>query len=525
MYYHGVFAAMLATMVMNLLLHIDWKKCSSVLMLFIGFSAGGVAVARYSFSYLLGIIGFSGLMAKRIQPMLWFILAWSLAVLPFMFNDWLETGDFLASLRPQIGSPVDRALDPIEGVGWSAEQFPVLGYLGLRLDLLSDGIWFLAIGGIGLLIRDKKWNELAVTSAITIPHIMIYSLLLGYGEARYMLLVVPLCCALAALSLDMMINWVEQLINPQTKSLVESKNPDVKKKNMLYLSKESFDSAVRSALSCMIIWLIVLAPFVNHLEDTDEYHWSMNDWTVMMRNIAENVPDDATIVASSKDYQIMWLTKNPSDEPLHAFDSLRSWMNSTDASHIITRSRSSPEPCAKDVTLCIEAPWLIPVATLSDSSGWIVLWEFDDEAGEYQSSNLSIESVVNVEDQWHRHENGTTDLIRNDLLLVRHYDDIVTLNPALANATSIEIDIVVFRFDAWPDAAIDLEYGRIGDISDDERFYAASWNGSSFAHSGPFAENNSLPSTLNESFTFSPSDYGRGGASGVHYIRLRAIND
>jgi hypothetical protein len=221
----------------------------------------------------------------------------------------------------------------------------------------------------------------------------------------------------------------------------------------------------------------------------------------------------------------MWLTKNPSDEPLHAFDSLRSWMNSTDASHIITRSRSSPEPCAKDVTLCIEAPWLIPVATLSDSSGWIVLWEFDDEAGEYQSSNLSIESVVNVEDQWHRHENGTTDLIRNDLLLVRHYDDIVTLNPALANATSIEIDIVVFRFDAWPDAAIDLEYGRIGDISDDERFYAASWNGSSFAHSGPFAENNSLPSTLNESFTFSPSDYGRGGASGVHYIRLRAIND
>jgi hypothetical protein len=132
---------------------------------------------------------------------------------------------------------------------------------------------------------------------------------------------------------------------------------------------------------------------------------------------------------------------------------------------------------------------------------------------------------VNVEDQWHRHENGTTDLIRNDLLLVRHYDDIVTLNPALANATSIEIDIVVFRFDAWPDAAIDLEYGRIGDISDDERFYAASWNGSSFAHSGPFAENNSLPSTLNESFTFSPSDYGRGGASGVHYIRLRAIND
>jgi hypothetical protein len=32
MYYHGVFAAMLATMVMNLLLHIDWKKCSSELL-------------------------------------------------------------------------------------------------------------------------------------------------------------------------------------------------------------------------------------------------------------------------------------------------------------------------------------------------------------------------------------------------------------------------------------------------------------------------------------------------------------
>ena len=125
-YYHGVFAAVLATMAMNLLLNINWKKCSPILMLFIGFSSGGVALARYSFSYLLGIIGFSGLMAKRIQPMIWFILAWALVVLPFMLNDWMETGDLLASLRPQIDAPVNRALDPIEGVGWSAEHFPIL---------------------------------------------------------------------------------------------------------------------------------------------------------------------------------------------------------------------------------------------------------------------------------------------------------------------------------------------------------------------------------------------------------------
>jgi len=525
MYYHGIFAAMLATMAMNLLLHIDWKKCSPLLMLFIGFSSGGVALARYSFSYLLGVIGFSGLMAKRIQPMMWFILAWSLAVLPFMYNDWLETGDLLASLRPQIGSPVDRALDPIEGVGWSAEQFPVLGYLNLRLDLLSDGVWFFAIGGIGLLLREKKWNELAVISAISIPHIMIYSLLLGYGEARYMLLLVPLCCALAALAFDVVIKWANQLINPQPKLLDELPNLDIRKKNILHIGQDNFDSAIRSALSCMIIWLIVLAPLVNHLEETDEYHWEMSEWTNMMRSIAEKVPDDATMVASSKDYQIMWLTKEPSEEPPHSFGSLRSWLSNYDTSHIITRSRSSPEPCAKDVTLCIEAPWLVPVTALSDSSGWIVLWEFDDAAGEYQSSNLSIESFVNVDNQWHRHKDGTIDLIRNDLLLVRHYDDEVTLNPALANATSIEIDIVIFRFDAWPDAAIDLEYGMIDDLSADDRFYAASWNGSSFAHSGPFAENNSLPTSINGPFTFSPSDYGRGGSSGIHYIRLRAIND
>jgi hypothetical protein len=410
-------------------------------------------------------------------------------------------------------------------VGWSAEQFPILGYLGLRLELLSDGVWFLSLGGIGLLVRDKKWNELAVISAIAIPHIMIYSLLLGYGEARYMLLVVPLCCALAALSFDMVINWANQLINPKPKSLAESNNSDVRKKNILRISQESFDSMVRSALSCMVIWLIVLAPLVNHLEETDDYHWEMSNWTDMMRTIAANVPDDASMVASSKDYQIMWLTKEPSEEPPHSFGSLRSWLDNYDTSHIITRSRSSPEPCAKDVTLCIEAPWLVPVTALSDSSGWIVLWEFDDTAGEYQSSNLSIEPFVNVEKQWHRHKDGTTDLIRNDLLLVRHYDDEVTLNPTLANATSIEIDIVVFRFDAWPDAAIDLEYGKINDLSADDRFYAASWNNNSFAHSGPFVNNNSLPTTLYDSFTFSPSDYGRGGASGIHYIRLRAIND
>jgi hypothetical protein len=221
----------------------------------------------------------------------------------------------------------------------------------------------------------------------------------------------------------------------------------------------------------------------------------------------------------------MWLAREYSKEPPYSFESLRPWMNDSDISHIITRNRGNPEPCAKDVTLCIEAPWLIPVVALSDSSGWIALWEFDDAAGEYQSSNLSIESFVNVDNQWHGHKDGVIDLIRNDLLLVRHYDDEVTLNPTLANATSIEIDIVVFRFDAWPDAVIDLEYGRIGDISNDERFYAASWNGSSFAHSGPFVGNNSLPTTLNESFTFSPSDYGHGGASGIHYIRLRAINN
>jgi hypothetical protein len=69
-----------------------------------------------------------------------------------------------------------------------------------------------------------------------------------------------------------------------------------------------------------------------------------------------------------------------------------------------------------------------------------------------------------------------------------------------------------------------MAIGSIDDLSADDRFYAASWNGSSFAHNGPFVDNNSLPTSLNGSFTFSPSDYGVGGASGIHYIRLRAIN-
>ena len=523
-YYHGVFAAMLATMVMNLLLHIDWKKCSPILMMFIGFSSGGVALARYSFSYLLGVIGFSGLMAKRIQPMIWFILAWSVAVLPFMLNDWMETGDLLTSLRPQINAPVDRALDPIEGVGWSAENFPILGYLDLRLDLLSDGIWFLGLGGIGLLLRDKKWNEIAVLSAIAIPHILIYSLLLGYGEGRYMLLLVPLWCALAALSFDSVVQWASQLINPQPKSLDGSSKCNSRQRNILYVSQDRFDSAVRSALSCIIIWLIVFAPLVNHLEETDENHWKTNEWANMMRSIAEEVPDDATMVASSKDYQMAWLTRGPSKEPPSSFESLRSWMSDNDASHILTRNEGTSDPCVKDITLCIEAPWLTPIAALSGSNGWMTLWEYDGAAGEYQSSNLSIELFINIENLWPGHKDGAIDLIRNDLLVVKHYRDEVTLNPALFNATSIEIDIVIFRFDAWPVAAIDLEYGRIDDISTDERFYAASWNSSSFAHSGPFADNNSLPTSLNTSFTFSPSDYGSGGASGIHYIRLRAIN-
>ena len=534
-YYHGIFAAVLATMAMNLLLNINWEKCSPILMLFIGFSSGGVALARYSFSYLLGIIGFSGLMAKRIQPMMWFILAWALVVLPFMLNDWIETGDLLASLRPQIDAPVNRALDPVEGVGWSAEHFPILGYLDFRLDLLSDGIWLLGLGGIGLLIREKKWNELAVISAIAIPHIMIYSLLLGYGEGRYMLLLVPLCCALAALSFDPVINWASQLINPQPELLDEEAYTirtssaigctfDTRKKNIMSVGQSRFDSAVRPALSFIVILLIVFAPLANHLIETDEYHSKTNEWVDMLRSIAEEVPDDATIVASSKDLQIMWLTKEYAKEPPQALEPLRPWMSGNDVSHIITRNRGNPEPCARDVTLCIEAPWLIPVAALSESSGWMVLWEFDDTAGEYQPSNLSIEQFVNVNDQWHGHKEGTTDLIRNDLLVVRHYDDEVTLNLSLSNATSIEIDIAVFRFDAWPDAAIDLEYGAIDDLSADDRFYAASWNDSSFAHSGPFADQNSLPSSLNDSFTFSPSDYGLGGASGIHYVRLRAIN-
>lgn len=526
MYYHGVFAAMLATMTMNLLLNIDWKKCSAMLMLLIGFSSGGVALARYSFSYLLGVIGFSGLMTKKVQPMIWFILAWSVAVLPFMLNDWMETGDLLASLRPQINAPVDRALDPVEGVGWSAENFPILGYLDLRLDLLSDGVWLLGLGGIGLLIRDKKWRELAVLSAIAIPHVMIYSLLLGYGEERYMLLVVPLWCALAALSFEPVVQWVHQLIHPQPKSLDDSHADNIRKGNMLQTKEERFDSAVRPAVSCMVVLLVVFAPLVSHLVETNESHWKTGEWVNMMRSIADDLPDDVTIVASSKNLQMMWLTKEPSKEPPPSFESLHPWLNNSDVSHILTRNRGTPEPCAKDVTLCIEAPWLIPVVARSESSGWMVLWGFDMNAGEYQSSNLSIESFVTVENQWRGHNDGAIDLIRNDLIVVRHYDDEVTLDPAFFNATSIEIDIVVFRFDAWPDAAIDLEYGRINDLSKDDRFYAASWNGSSFAHSGPFADSaKSLPTSLNESFTFSPSDYGYSGAAGVHYIRLRAIND
>ncbi len=523
-YYHGVFAAMLATMVMNLLLSLDWKKCSSVLMLFIGFSSGGVALARYSFSYLLGVIGFSGLMSKKIQPMVWFILGWSLAVFPFMLNDWMEMGDLLASLRPQIGAPVDRALDPVAGVGWSAENFPILGYLDIRLGLLSDGIWWLCLGGVGLLLWGKKWKELAVISAISVPHIMIYSLLLGYGEVRYMLLLVPLGCALAALFFDPVLYWVNQLIYPQPDSLETPTSIDVKKDGWQPFSQYQSELGVRPTLSFMVVLLFVFAPFANHLYETYDYHSKTEDWVMMLRSISEEVPENATMVASSKDLQIMWLTNEYSDEPTSDLNSLYSWLSTKDASHLITKNRGNPEPCAKDVTLCIEAPWLVPIASRSGYNGWVVLWEFDETAGEYQTSNLSIEPFVKIEDQWHGHEQESTDLIRNDLLLVKHYDDEVTLNPTFFNATSIEIDIVVFRFDAWPSAVIDLESGGIEDISADERFYAASWNGTSFAHSGPFAESNSLPNSLSQSFTFSPSEYGIQGASGVHYIRLRAIH-
>ncbi len=523
-YYHGIFAAMLATTVMNLLLNINWKKPSAVLMLFVGFSSGGVALARYSFTYLLGVFGFSGLMARNVKPMMWFILAWTLAVLPFMLNDWMETGDVLASLRPQINAPVDRALDPVEGVGWSAEKFSVFGYLDFRLDLLSDGIWFLALGGIVLLIRDKKWSELAVISAIAVPHILIYSLLLGYGEARYMVLVIPLFCALAARSFEPIIHWMHQLVHPKPVFCIGLPEADGGKGRVREASQTRFDSAVRPALSVMVVVLTMVAPFAGHLIETDDYHSRTSDWVYMMRSIADEVPEDASIVASSKDLQIKWLSQENSKEPPHSFDSLRSWMSDRDASHIITRNRGAPEPCARDVTLCIEAPWLVPVIGLSEVNGWMVLWKFDDTAGEYEPSSLLIEPFVNVNDQWRGHEVGTTDLIRNDLLIVRHYDDNVTLNPFAFNASSIEIDIVVFRFDAWPDAAIDLEYETIDDLSSDERFYAASWNGTSFAHSGPFIEQNALPDTLNDSFTFSPSEYGHGGASGVHYIRLRAVH-
>ena len=523
-YYHGIFAAMLATTVMNLLLNIDWKKPSPVLMLFVGFSSGGVALARYSFTYLLGVFGFSGLMARNVKPMMWFILAWTLAVLPFMLNDWMETGDVLASLRPQINAPVDRALDPVEGVGWSAEKFSVFGYLDFRLDLLSGGIWFLALGGIVLLIRDKKWSELAVISAIAVPHILIYSLLLGYGEARYMILVIPLFCALAARSFEPVIHWMHQLVHPKPVFCIGLPEADGGKGRVRKASPTRFDSAVRPALSVMVVMLTMVAPFAGHLIETDDYHSRTSDWVYMMRSVADEVPEDASIVASSKDLQMKWLSQENSKEPPHSFDSLRSWMSDRDASHIITRNRGTPEPCARDVTLCIEAPWLVPVFGLSEVNGWVVLWEFDDTVGEYEPSDLLIEPFVKVNDQWHGHEVGTTDLIRNDLLIVRHYDDNVTLNPSAFNASSIEIDIVVFRFDAWPDAAIDLEYETIDDLSSDDRFYAASWNGTSFANSGPFAEQNGPPGTLNDSFTFSPSEYGHGGASGVHYIRLRAVH-
>ena len=522
-YYHGVFAAMLATMVMNLLLSLDWKKCSSILMLIIGFSSGGVALARYSFSFLLGIVGFSGLMSKKIQPMVWFILGWSLAILPFMLNDWMQTGDLLASLRPQIDAPVDRALDPVAGVGWSSENFPILGYLEIRLGLLSDGIWWLCLGGIVLLLRRKKWKELAVLSAISLPHIMIYSLLLGYGEVRYMLLLVPLGCALAALFFEPMLLWMNQLIFTRPDTLERPATIGSNKAKEHSFRHYHTELGVKPALSVMVVLLVVFAPFISHLNDTHDYHSKTEDWVMMLRSISEEVPENASLVASSKDTQIMWLTKEYSKEPPHEFDSLYSWMTSNHASHIITKNRGNPEPCARDVMLCIEAPWLVPIASRSGTNGWMVLWEFDETAEEHVSSNLSIEPFTKVEGQWHGHEEGTTDLLRNDFLLVRHYDDEVTLNPAFANATSIEIDVVVFRFDAWPSAAIDLESGSIEDISADERFYAASWNGTSFAHSGPFEENNSLPSSLSQSYTFSPSEYGNGAASGVHYIRLRAI--
>lgn len=239
-------------------------KPSKLSMFYFGIITAVVGVAKYSFLFLGPWIIIVLYLSNKTENLRYYIYANLVIYLPFFIINLFSQNDVLAPLEPQINGTVNSMSGTVGDYTFSSFIEDFVDQFGSLLLVL------VIIGAFHLYSKNRY--ELKMSWAILAPLILLHSLILDFGWARYHMPWIALCSAIIPCSLMTVI--------PSAKT--QTKLPKL-------------------ALFAVVCLIISSSISVSNLVDNKEYVEQKRDYQLSIDDmygvLSAEIPEDSVVLA------------------------------------------------------------------------------------------------------------------------------------------------------------------------------------------------------------------------------------
>ena len=306
-----------------------------------------VGLAKFPYLYLGPALALLlGWRTKSLARGAWVVLGWTVVVAPFFLSDWVDHGQFAASIDPQVTGAVASLTGEVGTYGPSQAITEMLFEMGLVMHLLC------ATGLVLWVMGDAAPRALTVVGLL-LPGLILFAFVLDFGWPRYHL------------------PWLAGLVCFGLAGLVHA--PPAHR----VLEHAAWRPVVLSLLMvCSGIHLnTVLGETLDERDATAkkmEWRWNLFDHYTALGPF---IPEDAVVLAGydislGLRYETETYRFGPSDDPIH--DSIVV----VDATHVVTGGIATRFAWEDEPMRLLGAP-MSPVTHITQGGDHHILWTVD----------------------------------------------------------------------------------------------------------------------------------------------------
>ena len=522
-FYHDLLGATLLVTILNLYLPLGARDRGSRWQLVAVGAVGGLALlTKYSYGYLVGLAGWELLRSRCWRTPGWVVMGFALVALPFLIFNWHHFGDALYTIRFSGTPATGRAMDTTSGIAKSLSLFDPLFFWYERAQIMSGAVALLALTGVVWLARHRP-VALGHIAAVLVPHLVIYLLLIGFGDRRYILPVVAVAPPLAACGLLAGGRWL------RARSAVRRGW----ERGRAWLATTAWGRRVPPgagellwrrgpALLCALLMVASALPVTaSWWGASEEVHDRALFHDGVLVTAAKSLRGGEGVVMSGKQNEVAWFSGRPTVRNPPTLSQVYDELRGQHVSQLVTQRYRGHGAWGNHLETVLMLPYLTPAHSFRNGENWAVVWDVDTSAPE-EPMVPAIEPFIEV--VTYKYNPGEVYFMRSGLMVLRYTAEEVVLDPALGNASALVLDWLVVRFDAYPGAVLDYLTGDVDRDDPDDRFYAWNYDGARGARSGPWVAEGGPPANLSAPTTLKPRDYGVSGAAGMHVLWLREVH-